>query len=89
MYREKAWRQLHKNAVSNIEQVLVMTYIYIYIYIERERDEKLTGNIAYPIIEWKLFFDIQVSSVDHYIISATKNISTQLAETAVCILAEG
>ena len=22
MYREKAWRQLHKNAVSNIEQVL-------------------------------------------------------------------
>ena len=21
-YREKAWRQLHKNAVSNIEQVL-------------------------------------------------------------------
>ena len=22
MYREKAWRQLHKNAASNIEQVL-------------------------------------------------------------------
>ena len=22
MYREKTWRQLHKNAVSNIEQVL-------------------------------------------------------------------
>ena len=26
MYGEKAWKQLHKNAASNIEQVLEATY---------------------------------------------------------------
>ena len=30
----------------------------------------LIGNVAHPFIEWKLFFDIQVSSTDHFMFCA-------------------
>ena len=50
-YAEKAWRQLHKNAASNIEQVLeaaphkAATVRPLYIYIERERDREFIIEI--------------------------------------------
>ena len=31
------------------------------------------GDVAYPFIWWKLFFGLQVSSTDHYMISVIVN----------------
>ena len=36
----------------------------------QKKQQKLTGNVAYSFIELELIFGIQLSSTDHYMISA-------------------
>ena len=45
----------------------------ILLISHKRKDEKWTGDEAYPFIEWKIFFGIQMFWIDHFMISANGN----------------
>ena len=60
--------------VSNLGHHQEKSFFYkVFKIVDKRSDEKWTGNTVYPFVAWKLFSGIQVSSTDHYMISAFIN----------------